>query len=74
MKLWILKRVDMTFGDYDAYYGFVIRAESEEIAREMASKEERDRPGFWKNPALSICEELLPEGEGGILLDDFHAG
>lgn len=75
MKLFLLKRVDMTYGYYDQFYGFVIRAENEEKARELASKESADEGLlFWKDRSLTICEELLPDGPEDILIRDFHAG
>ena len=76
MKLWILQPVNS--GDamfrYDCAYGFVIRAESEKEAREMAAKQSGDEGGStWRDPALTTCVELKAEGEAGVMIRDFLA-
>lgn len=74
MKLWLLKR-ESKFGPmYDVNNGFVIRAESEAQARNIASDHHGDEGiGFWLTDKAT-CEELLPEGDVGIILQDFNAG
>lgn len=93
MKLWILKpREDLSLNDdpwepwYDKAFGFVVRAESAEDARQMAHDEAGDenRGEFlknrtantktpWLDPNYSTCEELSNEGEAGIVILDFAA-
>lgn len=67
------ERVDPWLWTYDLTYGFVIRAETEEQAREMAENE-ADMKGVWLNPEHVSCTELLPEGEPEIVMHDFLAG
>jgi hypothetical protein len=76
MKLWLLTNEDADGAVYDVYNGFVIAAESEEIAREIANESPGDEGSIWENPKLSSCEligisETLSEG---IVLSDFHHG
>lgn len=84
MKLWLLRPVeDLSEGDnpwkpwYDKAFGFVIRAETEEEAREMAhnkgGEEIVDTATPWKDPRYSTCVELLPAGPAGVVIEDFHA-
>jgi hypothetical protein len=86
MKLWILKPVDnLPQSDdpwkpwYDRAFGFVVRAETEEAAREFAhrdgGKENRwAMPrGPWLDANYSTCDELTADGEVGVVLQDFHA-
>lgn len=91
MKLWILRPVEgLDKKDnpwepwYDKAFGFVIRAETEEDAREFAHSGAGDenRGEFlstktantnqpWKDAKYSTCTELLPEGEAGVVMLDF---
>lgn len=80
MKLWLLKpREEDKLWEpwYDKAFGFVVRAETEararELAEEMAGNESREgRQQFaWKDPEHSTCQELLPEGEETVVLRDF---
>ena len=93
MKLWLLNaRKDLPYGDnpwepwYDKAFGFVVRAETEEqarqIAHENAGDENRgafmrtniaDMPQPWLDSKYSQCSELLKDGEAGMVLQDFHA-
>ena len=74
MKLWILKRLDS--GWYDEAFGFVLKAETEQDARNWANLEKGDEDsGTWLNSKFSSCRELIPEGvEVGVILRDFKAG
>ena len=85
MKLWLLLPVD-GLNDlnnpwepwYDKAFGFVVRAESELEAREMASRSggdevERGLPNPWEEPSLSTCVELTADGECGVVMRDFAA-
>lgn len=91
MKLWILRPVEgLNIGDnpwepwFDKAFGFVIRAASEQDAREFAHAESGDenRGEFldrkiadtkspWLDQKYSTCEELTSSGEGGVILRDF---
>lgn len=73
--LWILKRKDEFSPQYDANNGFVIRAASEDRARELASTKSSDEgPNTWINPTASTCERLCPDGDEEVILVDFNAG
>ena len=83
MKLWLLEpganlsRHDNPWLDiWDKVFGFVIRAETENEARDMAhlaAREENseDFPEPWKSKKYTTCVELLPEGPAEIILVDF---
>lgn len=86
MKLWILKPVndnvtvnlnghDVKLWTWDCSYGFVIRAQTEQIARSQAADEAGDEGSeAWLSPKFTSCEELSAEGEPGVVLKDFLAG
>ena len=65
---------------HDSSVGFVVRAESREKARMIASKGRGDEGSdFWLNPKLSSCETLAyilndATDEAGIVLRSFNAG
>ena len=91
MKLWLLRPVDgLDKGDnpwepwYGKSFGFVVRAETEDAARELANAEAGDenRGVFldvktanttqpWKDAKYSTCTELLPNGEAEVVMQDF---
>ena len=86
MQLYLLKaRPDLDdsvsakhFG-YDRHDGFVIRAESEEQARDMAqskalamSQGRRSTTDTWTDPGITVCEKLSEQGASEILLEDFY--
>ena len=94
MKLWLIKaRTDLEYANdpwepwYDKAFGFVIRAETEEAARQLAQKDAGDesRGKFdeerkhyiprtpWLNQDQSSCVELTPSGEEEMVLRDFAA-
>ena len=94
MKLWLLRPV-FRFDEndnpwkpwkpwYDKSFGFVVRAETEAEARELAhdGAGDENRGEFlstktantnqpWKEAKYSICTELLPDGEAGVVMQDF---
>ncbi len=90
-KLWLLRPVaGLTEDDpwepwYDKAFGFVVRAETEEEAREFANKEGGDEsPRSWEevtrktvipwtNPKYSTCEILYTYGGEGVIIRDFAA-
>lgn len=74
MKLWILKSVTDWTPWYDSAFGFVVRAETETQAREVASHRAGDEGGVvWLDAALTTCEELPTDGEPCVVLRDFAA-
>lgn len=92
MRLWLLRPAHgdcamnqngpWRHGPEDCAWGFVVRAETEEEARQLASTQAGDEKHYpvdranvaWTDPAYSTCEELLPAGEPGIIIRDFLNG
>lgn len=97
MKLWLLRKkqnlvnnlkINPWYNGWDMAHGFVIRAESEQAARDLiAYSGEHDEPGIaviaaygdegadvWLNPNYTECIELIQEGEEEIIMIDYHAG
>ena len=76
MKLWLLTRKETEASPiYDCADGFVIRAETEAQAREIASTSAGDeKAGTWLSADGSSCEELTTDGPPTVVLRDFHAG
>jgi len=80
MKLWILSPFEGLPESsnpwvpwYDKCFGLVIRAETEEEARNIANdKQGYDLNGAWLDTKLSKCEELLEDGDEGIIICDVH--
>ena len=71
---------------YDKVFGFVVRAETEDEARAFAHAEAGDenRGEFlyrktantnqpWMDAKYSTCTDLLPEGDAGVVMQDFAA-
>jgi hypothetical protein len=74
MRLWLLRRLSRE-PKYDVNDGFVIRAWSEDQARQLADRERADEgEGVWLSAARSSCEPLEQGGEPGVILIDFNAG
>ena len=87
MKLWLLRPVkNLAEGDnpwkpwYDKVFGFVIRASSEEEARQLANDDaEAENEGIattatpWLDKKYSSCIEVLAMGKSEIIIRDFHA-
>jgi len=84
MTLWILKaRKDLPKDDNPWYpwndknFGIVVRASTEERARELArdssSDESRRFENAWTSSKYSTCDELPAEGEEDVILIDHHA-
>ena len=75
MKLWLLEvRYDLPGNENpwtacDQYRGFVIRADTEIKARQLAAFESGDD---WINPGKSTCIELFQNGIETIILSDFY--
>lgn len=93
MKLWLLSvREDLTRNDdpwrpwFDKAFGFVVRAETEEQARQFAhdnageenlgeflGKKTADTKEPWKDSKYSTCVEVTQDGQVGVVLRDFQA-
>jgi hypothetical protein len=69
---------------YDKNFGFIIRADNEKEAREIANQNagEENRGVFfnekiantntpWLDEKYSTCIEILNEGEKGLIMQDF---
>ncbi len=82
MKLWLIQpRPDLPRDNpwdpwYDKPFGAVIRAETEQQAREIAAEEVRgNRFGefpAWLDSQMSDCVELTAEGEPSVIIEDAH--
>jgi len=75
MTLFLLKRRDENSGGYDEVYGFVVRAETELLARETAGgAAEAEGAKMWLDSEISSCAEVTTTGPEEIILRDFFAG
>lgn len=77
MKLWLLERNGLIQGMpiWDCNNGFVIRAETEQHAREIASQQRGDEgSATWLDPQRASCRELTGDGPQEVILRDFNAG
>lgn len=81
MKLWILTTVEGLGAIesswepwYDRAFGHIVRANTEDEARELAANECGDESSdAWLDPNMSTCHELLEGGRAGVIMTDFHA-
>jgi len=60
--------------NYDEFDSFIIRAENEDGAREIAFKNAADEKLEWRDKNLSICEIVSIKGEIGVVCSSFNAG
>jgi len=86
MKLWLLTpgTNQSAWDGWDVARGFVIRADTKIEARQIADgaggEETRqgnhylDEQHPWLDISQSDCTELLPDGEAGVVLEDYMAG
>jgi len=90
MKLWLLRPIHTPGDDpwepwYDKTFGFVVRADDAQSARQFAHEDagnenwvawmgrrcaKTDAP--WLDPAYSTCTPLTDDGEPGVVIHD-HA-
>ena len=57
--------------NYGCNQGIVVRAETENDAREIADMNQgRETMNPWLNPKFTTCEELTSEGEPDVILID----
>lgn len=89
MKLWLLRPVEddpLWEPWYDKTFGFVIRAETESEARELAQRDAGDEIGFvsfssekmngdpaWLSAEHSTCTELTANGVSSVMIQDFRS-
>ena len=77
MKLWLLEPMVHWNPWFDTQAGLVVRAETEQDAREIAQEssgdEDRQFVKPWLDPEVTSCFELTAEGEAGIVLRSFDA-
>jgi len=89
MKLWLLRPAKKLPEDnawepwYDKAFGFVVRAETEERARQIANKNGGQETGDimydiyrvggnpWLDPKQSTCVELTVSGKEMMIIRDF---
>lgn len=72
MKLYLLTPVSRWKPWYDKVMGLVVRAESEDHARDLASSVSGDEGAdAWRDSALTKCVELTSDGPAGLILRDF---
>ncbi len=77
--LWILRpnrdaENDLWQPWYDKSFGFVVRAETEEDARAIASESAGDEGAdAWLKPEYSSCDSLENDGDSGLVMQDFHS-
>jgi len=76
MKLWLLKPVenaDPWIQFHDCMFGFVVRADSEAVARSIAATSAGDEgPKAWLSAQNSTCEELQAAGQPGVILEAWN--
>lgn len=70
MALYLLKRIESDCG-YDQHEAAVIRAATEQEAREIAEKKLQSPKGAWTSAS---CEEITLTGKHGVVLGSFLAG
>lgn len=77
MKLWHLlprnPKAKPWLPWYDKVFGVVVRAENEAEARTLAAGVSGDEgPKPWFDIYLTVCNELRPEGESGLICRDLR--
>ena len=72
MALWLLERKDEA--GYDEAAGFVISADDETSAREIAFSNGGDENrSFWLDSGHVSCREITKREDSGVILRDFKA-
>ena len=77
MKLWHLELLKDEDTGWDMMHGCVVRAETEQQAREIAGEGIRESdggPGMWLAPERASCVEVTQEGGPGFICIDFCDG
>lgn len=77
MKLWHLTPQNDgadPWDEYDVMLSIVVRAETEERARELAAAEAgAEGHEVWMEPGMTFCRELTAEGAEGTIMGDFRS-
>ena len=84
-KLWLLRPVEgLTEYDpwkpwFDKCFGFVVRADTKQHAREIADSQSKSEAGDWNgksdawlNEKYSTCDELTIAGPEEVIIQDVH--
>lgn len=85
MKLWILRARDEELpandnpwcAEFDMNYSMVIRAETENRARQLAHEQtghENDDGEPWLDPKYTTCQELTADGGEEVVCVDYKRG
>lgn len=83
MKLFLLRPKSFApfYGEWDRSEGFVIRAESESRARQLAAITTADPEGpckqnyeVWINSKYSTCDLLTCDGDECVIMEDYISG
>lgn len=73
MPIYLLVRTDSV--DWEENDSVVVRASSEEAARELAAKHSAfEGPSPWLSPSKSTCEVVTVDGEDEVVLASYKAG
>jgi hypothetical protein len=62
---------------YDEFDSFVVRAESEQKARELVNREAGDygsQKNIWLNPDKVSCNQIYKDGAPKVICASFNAG
>lgn len=70
MKLFLLSRTDNV--GYDEYDAFLVRAKTEEEARQLANP--KGSWSSWTTPENITCEIISNRGVAGVIIASFNAG
>ena len=81
MRLWLITPKEETYTSvwepgYDKAHGFVVRAKTEDKARELANTRSGDEvseyAGAWLDSNYSDCIELRSTGPEEVIIRDFY--
>lgn len=70
--IYLLTRTERT--GYDEYDAKVVRANSEEQARNIANLRVGDEGQMWTDKTKVVCQIIKPNGKEGEILGSFNAG
>ena len=72
--IYILDRADKAGIRYDECFSKVIRARSEQEARDIANASSGDEGQLWTDPVKVTCEMIEADGASGTILEAFKGG
>jgi len=73
MPLWLIDKLSKSYGEYDA---LVVRADTQELAREVAIEHVK-KTGAWNNPdqiRTCSCVAIEASGPDGVILSSLIDG